>query len=312
MSTKKSQSSTKNIIIVILVLIILGTWGYVFYSSKQQQQVIVQKEVQIVKVSDEKGQVQQQFNEALVRIDSLTAVNTKLHNDLYVRNSYIAKKELQIRHILVNKNATAHDLAVAKKLIADLNQAIANYKGQVQTLTTNNNQLTQDKNQLVKDTASLNKTIQTVTATNEYLGKKVDIASTFYASNIKIIPIHTKKNGKEKLTTKAKKVSKLLISFDVSNLIDTTQTSDIYISITGPDGKVSTTKGSTFQTREQGEQPYTLKVSFNYQAGKKNFIEVAWTQDSPFQIGSYTIAVYHNGFKIGEGKQELKKGTIFE
>jgi len=44
-------------------------------------------------------------------------------------------------------------------------------------------------------------------------------------------------NGKEKVTTTAKRVNKLLITFDVNNRIAQSGTTDVYVCITGPDGK---------------------------------------------------------------------------
>ena len=34
-------------------------------------------------------------------------------------------------------------------------------------------------------------------------------------------------------------------------------------------------------------------------------------QGDKFQKGYYKIEIYHNGFKIGEGTRELKKGGLF-
>ena len=43
---------------------------------------------------------------------------------------------------------------------------------------------------------------------------------------------------------------------------------------------------------------------------KKN-VEFAFTPADKFQLGTYTIQIYQNGFKIGEGTRELKKGGLF-
>jgi len=51
------------------------------------------------------------------------------------------------------------------------------------------------------------------------LEKTVDVASTFSASNIQVTPVNEKKSGKEKTTTTAKRVDKLVVSFDVENRI---------------------------------------------------------------------------------------------
>jgi uncharacterized protein YoxC len=254
--------------------------------------------------------IQKQFDSTLSRIDSLTTKNHKLQQELGNSHSEIVITKSQLRHLLSKSKMSAAELARAKQLIFELNGTIASFERQVQVLTSNNEQLTQDKNQLVKDTANLNRNIEAITVVNEYLGKKVDIASTFNASDIKITPIHVKRNGKEKVTDKATKVNKLIISFNISNLIDTTKKADIYVCISKDDKLINPEVDLTFPARDGNSKPYSTKINYNFEAGKKNFVEFAWNQNTPFQKGIYNIQIYHNGFKIGETTKELKNGIF--
>ncbi|HLX91045.1 MAG TPA: hypothetical protein VKR32_05150 [Puia sp.] len=304
----------KNLVIGLLAAGFLGTWGYVLYNNNKQDQVQQQQQTQIAKVTDEKGQIQKNFDDALVRLDSLTGTNNKLQSELSDRNSDIAKKKAEIRSILHKSNATSAELAKAKSLINDLNGKITDLEKQVSDLTTANTQLTADKTQLTADKDKLTQDLQTSTATNQDLSKKVDIASTLNASNITITPMHSKKDGQEKMTTNAKKVDKLVIAFDVDNRIATTGPTDVYVCITAPDGKpvsVPSLGSGTFTTRDEGDKPYTAKVGVDFESGKKKSVQFAWKQDTPFERGIYSIQIYHNGYKIGEGTKELKKGGIF-
>ena len=52
-------------------------------------------------------------------------------------------------------------------------------------------------------------------------------------------------------------------------------------------------------------------MAANIEAGKKKHVEFAWKQNEDFKRGNYKISIYHNGFKIGEGVRELKKGGLF-
>ena len=47
------------------------------------------------------------------------------------------------------------------------------------------------------------------------------------------------------------------------------------------------------------------------ETAKKKNVEFAFTPGANFQKGNYTIQIYQNGFKIGEGTRELKKGGLF-
>ena len=116
------------------------------------------------------------------------------------------------------------------------------------------------------------------------------------------------------MTSTAKHVNKLVISFDVTNRIAQSGMTDVYVCITGPDGKnmVAPAAGSgTFTTREEGDKSYTAKVPVDFEMSQKKKVEFAFTPDGKFQQGSYTIQIYQNGYKIGEGTRELKKGGLF-
>jgi peptidoglycan hydrolase CwlO-like protein len=304
----------KNLVIGLLAAGFLGTWGYLLWNNNKQEQVQQNQQTQIAKVTDEKGTLQKNFDDALVRLDSLTGTNNRLNTQLTGANSDIAKKKAEIRSILGKRNASQAELNRAKSLINELNGKISDLQKQVADLTTANTQLTADKTQLSADKEKLTSDLQTTTTAKEDLEKKVDIASTLNASNIAVTPVHDRKNGKEKVTTTAKRVDKLIISFDVNNRIAQNGQTDVYVCITGPDGKpisVPALGSGTFASRDEGDKIFTAKVPVDIEAGKTKSVQFAWKQNSEFLKGNYKIEIYHNGFKIGEGVRELKKGGLF-
>jgi len=304
----------KNLIIGILAAGFLGTWGYLLWNNNKQEQVQQQQQTQIAKVTDEKGQLQKNFDDALVRLDSLTGTNNRMQTQLNERQTEIGKLKGQIRGILKKEKLTEEEKKKAEALIKELNDKISNLEQEVARLTQENQQLNQDKTQLTQEKDKLTQDLQTTTTIKQDLEKKVDIASTLNAANIAITPVKDKKNGQEKMTTNAKKVDKLIISFDVSNRIAQTGQTDVYVCITGPDGKpisVPSLGSGTFTTRDEGDKVFTAKVPVEIEASKTKSVQFAWKQNTPFQKGDYKIEIYHNGFKIGEGTRELKKGGLF-
>src|SRR5579871_3129152 len=111
----------KNLIIGLLAAGFLGTWGYLLYNNNKQEQILQTQQTQVAKVTDEKGQIQKNFDDALVRLDSLTGTNNKLQAQLTSANSEVTKKKAEIRSILNKKNASSDESTTAKKLINDLN-----------------------------------------------------------------------------------------------------------------------------------------------------------------------------------------------
>jgi phage shock protein A len=308
------KNDFRGLIIGLLAVGLLGTWGYLLWNNNKQEGVIASKDTQITRVTDEKSELQRSFDASLARLDSVTGTNNDLQGKLTAANSEIAKRKTEIRSILNKKNASAAELSRAKELITQLNDKIAGLEQQVTELTAQNQQLNTDLTKERETTTKLSTDLQTTTTAKVEAEKKVDIASTFNAYNISITPIDERRSGKEKVTTKAKRVDKLLIAFDVDNRIAQSGTADMYVCITGPDGKPITVEAlgsGTFTTREEGDKLFTSKVQIDYEAGKRKPVQFAWKQNSDFQRGNYKIEVYHNGFKIGEGVRELKKGGLF-
>jgi len=304
----------KGAIIGLLAVALLGTWGYFTYDKNKTSETIQTQQTQIEKVTDEKSEIQKNFDASLARLDSLTGYNNELEGKLSSRNTEITKLKSEIRTILNKKNASASELARAKQLITTLNDKIAGLEQEVERLTGENQQLTAEKTQLTADKENLTRTLDTANQVKEAQAKTIDVASTLYANNIYVTPVNEKGNGKEKTTTTAKRVDKLVITFDVDNRIAQSGQTEVYVAITGPDGKPVTVEAlgsGTFTTRDEGEKPYTAKVPVEMEAGKKRHVEFAWKQNSKFQPGSYKIEVYHNGFKIGEATRDLKKGGLF-
>ncbi len=305
----------RGLIIGLLAVGLLGTWGYLLWNNNKQDQLHSTDLQQIAKVTDEKSELQRSFDATLVRLDSVSGNNNELQGQLTEKTTELGKLKNEIRTILNNKNATQKELTRARTLIAEMNDKVAHLEEDVAKLTQQNETLTVEKTQLTADKDKLTTDLQTTSTAKEELEKKVDVASTLNASNIAITPVDERKGGKEKVTSTAKKVDKLVISFDVDNRIAQSGQTDVYVCITGPDGKpvnVSSLGSGTFTTREEGEKPFTAKVPVEVESGKRKPVQFAWKQDgSDFQRGNYKIEIFHNGFKIGEGVRELKKGGLF-
>lgn len=308
------KKDSKNLIIALLALGILGTWGYFLWDKNNNDQKMTQLQSQYVAVDSSKNELQKSFDAALTRLDSLTGYNNEIEGKLTERNSEIAKLKKDIRSILNKKNLSDAEKRKAQALIGELNDKIANLEQEVARLTQENQVLTQEKAAVTVERDTYRAQKDTLETVKKGLEDKVGVASTLNAYSIAITPVNEKGNGKEKITSTAKRVDKLVISFDVDNRIAPTGQTEVYVSITGPDGKPVTVEAlgsGTFTTREEGEKFYTAKIPVDIETAKKKHVEFAWKQNSRFQTGDYKIEIYHNGFKIGEGVKSLKKGGLF-
>jgi len=312
MQQKTGNSGMKNAIIGGLSVVLVALGGYMYYDKTNSTKHIQQQETKIATISDEKSTVQASFDASLARLDSMATVTTSLQGQLADKNSEITKDKEEIRKILNNKNATVKELARAKTLIAGLNDKIAGMEQEVARLTTENQGLTADKVALTADKEKLTTDLTTTTTAKVELEKKVDVASTLNASNIVITPYNVKRNGREKVSSTAKRVDKIVVSFDVANRIAQSGTTDVYVVVLGPDGKpIATDAAAMFTTREEGDKSYTAKLPVELETAKTKNVNFTFAPGTNFQQGAYKIQIYQNGFLIGEGTRELKKGGLF-
>lgn len=309
------NNNNRNILTGILIVALLATWGYIIYDKNKTKQEKQDLTTQIVNSDSSKNELQRELNDAALRLDVLKTSNVKADSLLKTKDKDIQDLKNKVQTIINNKNATAAQLAEARRLIAELKGNIETYTAQIEELKTQNTQLTQEKQQVTQERDIVRKNYDSANQVIKQKEDVIDVGSTLHASNFSIVGLKEKKNGKEKETTTAKRVDKLRISFDIDeNRITQTGPKDIYVCITSPDGKpvtVDALGSGKFVTRDGIERPFTKKVQINYVQGQKQPVTVEWTQNSGFQTGNYKIEIYNNGFKIGEGVRTFKKGGLF-
>ena len=305
-------NDNRNLIYGIYVTALILVVGYLIYDKTKNNSTVNTLQTQYSTVDSTKNAIQTEYNAALARMDSLTGSNAQLQGTLADRQKEIESLKTEIKDELGKKNA---DLSRARSLIAELRGKVDNLmtemarlKAENQQLSANNQQLSTEKDTLRHRNSSLS---QNLAATTDAKNKVEEEASTLHASGFNITAINVKSNGKESETSKAKKADLLRISFYLDeNRIAKTGSKTLYLVVKSPDGKTITipSAGSgTLQTKEDGEITYTTAINVDYEQGKRMPVTYDWHQNSKYQQGEYTILIYNNGYKIGEGTKTLKK-----
>ncbi|MBS1743592.1 MAG: hypothetical protein JST81_11205 [Bacteroidetes bacterium] len=315
MPPNNSRGNLRGILTVTLVVALLGTWGYIIWDKNNVKETIQQKDSVIASTTNQRDELQKDLEDATMRYDMLKTSNSKKDSTISARDREIEEKKSRIQTLLAKVNATAAELSEARTLIASLNGDIEGYKTQVEILQGQKIQLAQEKAVVTRERDRIQKDLDSTNVVVKQKENVIDIGSTLHASNFNIIGVNEKSNGKEKITSTAKRVDKLRISFDLDeNMITQSGVKELYIIITGPDGNAMAgeEQGSgKFTTREGEEKTFTQKLDINYTQNKRQTVSFDWKQNSNFGTGNYKIEVYNNGFKVGEGVKPLKKGGLF-
>jgi len=312
-----SKKDNRKLIYGVLIVALLGTWGYIIYDKNKTNDNIAQLQTQTRTTENSRDSIQEQYNDIAQQFDTLKSNNLQLQGQLSKRDQDIKSLRGQIESELKKSN---RDKAKLQSLINQLRGKVNDYETQISQLKAENEQLSTSNKQLTVQRDSLNTSNQTLTqnlsTTQAAKAQVEDVASTLHASNFNIAAIDVKSSGKEKTTTTAKRADLFRISFQLDeNRIAPSGEKELYVVVTGPDGKPITTPSTgsgTFQTRDEGEKVFTNKVDVQYVQGQTLPVSFDWKiENNKYQTGNYTIQIYHNGYKIGEGTRSLKKGGLF-
>lgn len=311
---QEPKKDNRGLIYGLLIAALLGTWGYIIFDKSETKKEMEKNQIAYNSLDSVRNQLQKDYEEAEFRLDRMMGENAKLDSLLRTRDKDNEEMKNKIKNLIYKQNATQKDLAEARRLISEYNGKIQGYEQEISKLKEENQQLTNANQTLTTQKQELETSLATTQTEKKDLEQKVDVGSTLVASNFKIDAVNIKNSGKEKATDVAKRADKFKISFDVENRLSTSGTKDLYVVVTTPDGKVVTEEGlgsGSISTREEGQRNFTNKVSIDYEQGKKKNVSFDLKQADKYKPGSYRVEVFQNGFKIGEGNCNLKKGGLF-
>ncbi|MEO8821715.1 MAG: hypothetical protein ABI267_05445 [Ginsengibacter sp.] len=311
---KKKPRDPKNLFIGLLIAAIILLGGFFIFDHSRNNDNLKAQQTEIAQETSDKSNIQSNFDASLARLDSMQTANTDMNGKLTASNDEITKMKVEIRSILHKKNVTAAELSKARDLIAQLNGQITDLQSQIAMLTQQNDSLHQNVAVLTTQNQTLSRNLDSTVVIKKALETKVDVASTLNADNISITPVKVRKNGKQKVSTVARRVDKLLVSFDVNNRIVAPGMTNLYVVVIGPDGQPVTTpdsSGNTFVTRDSSNKTFTAKLPVDLETAKTKKVQFSFAPNNHFKQGNYKIQIYQNGFLIGEKSQELRKGGLF-
>ena len=314
---QQKQSPKKNdyrtILTGGLLVALLGTWGYIIWDKNKTNQKTQELTTQITTSDSSKNEIQRELNDATMRLDMLKTTNARADSLIKTKDKDIEDLKTKVQTIINNKNATAAQLTEARGMIAQLKSNIDTYTAEIEKLQGEKVKLTEEKRVVTEERDVANKNFDSARTVIKQKEDVIDVGSTLQAFNFNIIGLK-ERGSKEKETSTAKRVDKLRITFDLENRIAPSGSKDVFVCITAPDGTpvaVEALGSGKFVTRDGVEKIFTKKVQVNYNQGERQTVTIEWKQNSDFQTGNYKIEVYHNGFKIGEGVRNFKKGGLF-
>lgn len=189
----------------------------------------------------------------------------------------------------------------------ELNNQVNKLKRRNKELLGENKKLTAEKKKLNADLEKQKQSTETLLEERDLLRGKVEKAAILNVSDLSADGIRVVRRGREKVSTKAKRVEKLRVGFTLpKNDVTNAGLKTVYMVITGPDSQIMTDGGSNFKMGIKN-MAYTVKTQVEYTNETKDLMMYGKNLfKEEFDAGRYKIELYCEGAKIGATEVSLK------
>jgi chromosome segregation ATPase len=293
---------------------LVGTWVYHLYDKTQysgrRTEVYIKDSTAVAQgVQDSLQKIYSHtINDLDAQLDSTKSTAGVLQGELKNKLDEINRLRSEIKTILGKNNVRKEDLDLARRKSVELQRLVAELQSKNSTIEEEKKQISAVLDKVNIQVKDLEGNMQKVEQENKLLTEKVNLASSFVASELSLMPV-TVKNDKERETNEAKKASKLVISFALQNNVTDYETADVYVVITQPHGQILPNEDiweNSVTTLKNGNRiNYTRKVRFEYAKGQSKRLIFSLTPEQ-YMKGTYALQVYHNGMLIGQTLKTLK------
>lgn len=233
------------------------------------------------------------------RVDSLLAIKAQLEKDkqlLKDRNSFSLKKyEERIKSY--------------EALLTEKDQEISSLREELGIATAKNRELTEHISGLESTNEELGQQIDEFTTKTAELQEKITIASALKAEKIHVSAISDKGKERDSGSYKSKRINQLKVNFELAdNAVSQAGEKDIYLRVLDPDGAVLSdmATGSGSFLHNEREMIYSSKQRITYENTRKPVSIIYGRGGIPLKSGKYTVELYAEGFKIGQGDFTVK------
>lgn len=271
-------------------------------TSKVEQFATTQLKLDsIAKVLDEKIVEVRQLGGSVVELErikrQLENDKKKLKSDLTFSSQQYSLKIRDYQNFLTSNEAD----------IRKLKNENGTLVSRAQTLEQEKQTIIQENEGLKNEKAALAQAVFDYSLQNADLQNKVTLASAMKAVNIEVNALAS--NGKERKggNYKASRIDRLKVTFILpSNPVAIRNNKDIYLRILDMNGAVISESGiggvMWFEGRELG---YSARQSVPFENNDQR-VDMVYRRDATYKPGDYTVELYSEGFKIGDGRFEVK------
>lgn len=228
------------------------------------------------------------------RVDSLVSIKSQLEKDkqlLRDRNSFSAKKyEERIKQY--------------ETLLAEKDEEILSLRRELGTATARNQELSEQLSGLQSEKENLGQLLEERDSKTAQLEEKIAIASALKAEKIEVIAVSDKGKERDGGRYRSKRIDQIKVNFELAeNAVAEANDKEVYLRVLDPDGAVLSdmATGSGSFIHNEREMIYSSKQRVRYNNQRMPVSIIYGRGGLPLKEGTYTVELYAEGFKIGQG-----------
>lgn len=228
------------------------------------------------------------------RVDSLVSIKSQLEKDkqlLRDRNSFSAKKyEERIKQY--------------ETLLSEKDEEILSLRRELGTATARNQELSEQLSGLQSEKENLGQLLEERDSKTAQLEEKIAIASALKAEKIVVIAVSDKGKERDGGRYRSKRIDQIKVNFELAeNAVAEANDKEVYLRVLDPDGAVLSdmATGSGSFIHNEREMIYSSKQRVRYNNQRMPVSIIYGRGGLPLKEGTYTVELYAEGFKIGQG-----------
>ena len=295
-SLGETEKDRKNNLIIIFLSAILVIVITIFVVQHIENKKIVNV------LNMEKAEIQEELNGMIANYDSLKTTNDTLSQELFVAQTKVKDLLLEVGQI---KKASYEQINRYRQEVTSLRAIMKNFVFQIDSLNKRNEMLMRENSQVKQDFAQIENQKEQLEKEKEQLQEKVSRAAMLEANGLFATGIN--KRGKDE--NSVRRAEQIKISLTLSKNVTTKRgNKTIYVRIQRPDQVLLIKSKTDVFKFEDLTIPFSASREVTYE-GQELPVNIFWdnTNETPFEIGQYTIDVFVDGFNIGTTTIDFKR-----
>ncbi len=292
------KDTTKIYFFLVAIAALLATNVYFYIKYKNSGDTVYE-------LTSGKVNMETEIDRIEAELDRLSGERVALSEALQASRDSVRVGITRLREQLAHNDLTQGQLATAQTEINRLKGEVARYAEEVGNLRNRNTVLRTERDQLREQVSSSADQLATLEEENTDLEAKVRLASALKVSDIQIVGVRERSNGKGSQESRARRVDKLEINFNVvDNPLAELGTHEVYMRVIDPNGNLRMRDNGLFEV-DGNQIQYSYKTNIEFSNDGKSY-RIDWIDPKGFQRGTYTILLYADNTVMGQSSIVLK------